>query len=144
MIEFEKAVKDSENDKDNEDPMEEDTDKNETSDSNADALIQKIARTWTNEGNVWNNTYTTTFNADGIVISEGWRNKDTGTYEVTTIKATFNSNQVDSPGTGWESIDGYTYSVTYEYDAGSNTLYATYDDTFKSGYMSNASDGYLH
>lgn len=43
-----------------------------------------------------------------------------------------------------ESIDGYTYSVTYEYDAGSNTLYATYDDTFKSGYMSNASDGYLH
>ena len=147
VIEFEKAVKDSEDDKDNEDPTEEDTDKNETSDSNADALIQKITRTWTNEGNVWNNTYTTTFNADGSVTSEGWRNKDTGIYEVTgptTIKATFNSNQVDSPGTGWESIDGYTYSVTYEYDAGSNTLYATYDDTFKSGYMSNASDGYLH
>ena len=50
VIEFEKAVKDSEDDKDNEDPTEEDTDKNETSDSNADALIQKITRTWTNEG----------------------------------------------------------------------------------------------
>ena len=72
VIEFEKAVKDSEDDKDNEDPTEEDTDKNETSDSNADALIQKITRTWTNEGNVWNNTYTTTFNADGSVTSEGW------------------------------------------------------------------------
>ena len=76
VIEFEKAVKDADADKGNKEPKEE-VDKNETTDSNADAnaLIRKIARTWTNEGNAWSNTYTTTFNADGTVTSEGWRIK---------------------------------------------------------------------
>ena len=149
VIEFEKVVKDSEDDKDTEELKKEDTDQSETTDSNADAdaLIQQIARTWTNEGNAWSNTYTTTFNADGTVTSEGWRNKDAGTYEVTgptTIKATFNSNQRDVPGYGFQTTEGYSYTVTYEYDAGSNTLYATYDSTFKQECRSNANDGYLH
>ena len=63
--------------------------------------------------------YSTQFKSDGTVETTGYRNIDTGTYEVVgenTIQATFDQNYFESAGQSKQLIEGYTYTVLYTYD----------------------------
>lgn len=92
--------------------------------------------------------YYTEFCRDGGVIQTGYRNMDIGTYQITgedTVTAVFVNNLWDSPETGgYQRIDGYSYTVTYTYDADNHTLYANYSDEFEEAANSNAGDGFLY
>lgn len=92
--------------------------------------------------------YYTQFKEDGTVIQNGWRNQDSGHYEIDSknnIIATFDSNTLYSPSTAdYRLLDNYTYTVVYRYNYENQTLYADYSIEFeKSGY-SNAGDGILY
>lgn len=114
---------------------------------NAD-LSTRIVGTWSNQASIpetasFSSRYDTTFSADGRVAQAGWRNRDAGTYHIvnaTTVTATFTYNLFDAPGYGYEQIDGYSYTVTYTYNAENDTLYADYSEELAD---SNATDGTL-
>lgn len=109
-----------------------------------------IIGTWKNEGyneiEGWATSYKTVFNLDGTVIQEGWRNKDTGTYEISEdgkyIIAYYFENYIDFQE-GWQLVEDYEYTVTYEIDADNECLYTQYSEEFKEALMSNAEDGML-
>ena len=72
-------------------------------------------------------------NSDGTIVSQCYRNTDTGTYEVVgenRIKAIFDKNYYEAPGIERELVAGYTYTVLYTYDEDENVLHADYDDDF--------------
>ena len=95
---------------------------------------------------MYTSEYSTEFRSDGTVECTGYRNIDTGTYEIVgenTIQATFDKNYFEGAAQGKELIDGYSYTVLYTYDEDKNTLYAEYDQTFTESGNSNASSGEL-
>lgn len=110
---------------------------------------KKLVGTWGNDAAVseeglWALAYETIFSPDGRVAQYGWRNRDCGTYEMTgenTAVATFCENWFDSPGYGYEKLEGLCYTVTYTYDADTGTLYASYSQDLAD---SNATSGTLH
>ena len=110
---------------------------------------KKLVGTWGNdaaisEDGLWALAYETIFSPDGRVAQYGWRNRDCGTYEMTgenTAVATFRENWFDSPGYGYEKLEGLCYTVTYTYDADTDTLYASYSQDLAD---SNATSGTLH
>lgn len=112
-------------------------------------LSKAIVGTWSNEASLSGSAsfalgYDTTFSSDGRVAQAGWRNRDAGTYRIvngTTAIATFTYNLFSAPSYGYEQIDGYSYTVTYTYNAENDTLYADYAEELGD---SNASDGTLY
>jgi hypothetical protein len=120
---------------------------NEDTEIQNEELLSEIVRSWSNGQSEWAFSYMTTFYDDGTVICEGHRNRDCGTFEIigeNTILATFNENSVQVPGSDYEIVPDYIYSVTYTYNSDDDTLYADYDTTFEEAFMSNASDGVLY
>ena len=120
---------------------------NEDTEIQKEELLSEIVRSWSNGQSEWAFSYMTTFYDDGTVICEGHRNRDCGTFEIigeNTILATFNENSVQVPGSDYEIVPDYIYSVTYTYNSDDDTLYADYDTTFEEAFMSNASDGVLY
>ena len=120
---------------------------NEDTEIQKEELLSEIVRSWSNGQSEWAFSYMTTFYDDGTVICEGHRNRDCGTFEIigeNTILATFNENSVQVPGSDYEIVHDYIYSVTYTYNSDDDTLYADYDTTFEEAFMSNASDGVLY
>ena len=82
-----------------------------------------------------------------IVVLQGWRNKDIGTYEVVdkkTVIATYTENYIDSPGYGYQIQTNYKYRVKYLYNYENDVLEAFYDNNFKTSSLSNADDGPLY
>ena len=73
---------------------------------------------WYTEGfdeeNNWAGSYKIDLSADGKATCEGWRNKDSGTYEVTgdnRILITFDKCETDSPGEGFVPVEGFKYTI---------------------------------
>ena len=108
--------------------------------------LQSTGDVATDSSQEYTSRYSTQFKSDGTVETTGYRNIDTGTYEVVgenTIQATFDQNYFESAGQNKQLIEGYTYTVLYTYDENKDTLYAEYDQTFIEGGYSNASSGEL-
>lgn len=114
-----------------------------------------IVGTWANEDaqlkddiSSYSNGYYTQFKEDGVVVQSGWRNLDYGHYKIENtgkIIATFDTNSFYSPNTGeYQLIDGYSYTVVYEYNKENDTLFADYSDSFEAALYSNAVDGILY
>lgn len=109
-----------------------------------------VTGVWKNEGynevEAWSSSYKTVFNKDGTVLQEGWRNKDTGTYEISEdgryITAYYFENYISFQGE-WQLAEDYQYTVTYEIDVDNECLYAQYSEKFEEAFMSNAEDGML-
>lgn len=62
----------------------------------------------------WDSSYKIELTADGKASCEGWRNKDTGTFEVTgddKVLITFDKCETDSPGEGFVPVEGFVYTV---------------------------------
>ena len=108
--------------------------------------LQSTGDVATDSSQEYTSRYSTQFKSDGTVETTGYRNIDTGTYEVVgenTIQATFDQNYFESAGQNKQLIEGYTYTVLYTYDENKDTLYSEYDQTFIEVGYSNASSGEL-
>lgn len=77
-----------------------------------------VAGVWLTEGydvnENWAVSYKIELSDDGKATCEGWRNKDTGTYEMTgddKVLITFDKCETDSPGEGWVPVEGFKYTV---------------------------------
>ena len=118
---------------------------------NPDFIVGK----WANEAahlddpiSSYSNSYYTQFNENGTIMQSGWRNQDFGHYKIDNngkIIATFDVNKVYSPIIGdYQLLDGYTYTVVYEYNQEDGTLFADYSISFETALYSNAVDGILY
>ena len=98
-----------------------------------------ILGTWETElsqhGDSFNTEDYTTFYADGSVGHKRYRSNDEGTYQITgenTAVAIFTNNMLDDPSVGgYRKLEGYQYTVTYQYDQETNILYADYSSEFE-------------
>lgn len=117
--------------------------------------LELIIGTWANESALsddpassYSGGYFTQFKEDGSVIQSGWRNLDSGHYEIdksNNIIATFDHNLFYSPNVAdYVSLDGYSYTVVYQYNAEDGTMYADYSAEFEESLSSNAKDGVLY
>lgn len=62
----------------------------------------------------WAGSYKIELSADGKATCEGWRNKDSGTFEVTgddKVLITFDQCETDSPGEGFVPVEGFVYTI---------------------------------
>lgn len=62
----------------------------------------------------WAGSYKIELTADGKASCEGWRNKDTGTFEMTadnTALITFDKCETDTPGEGFAPVEGFVYTI---------------------------------
>ena len=62
----------------------------------------------------WACSYQINLTDDGKATCVGWRNKDSGTYEVkgdNKVLITFDKCETDSPGEGWVPVHGYKYTI---------------------------------
>jgi len=80
--------------------------------------VSGVAGVWLTEGydvnENWAVSYKIELSDDGKATCEGWRNKDTGTYEMTgddKVLITFDKCETDSPGEGWVPVEGFKYTV---------------------------------
>lgn len=92
--------------------------------------------------------YHTQFLKDGTVVQTGYRNTDSGTYEILdehTVKATFDHNCYEDPADpdDHDPIENYVYTVEYKLNDEDGSMYATYSENFHQLVMSNAADGIL-
>lgn len=146
----EQEQQDEADDKDEQEPEQE-----EKEDEDVKALREKIIGTWGNEYAFSDDEtmsfsmgYYTQFNEDGTVVQKGYRNTDSGTYQIIdkdTIKATFDHNCYEDPADpdNHDPIKDYIYTVEYEFEEEDGTLEATYSENFHKAVMSNATDGLL-
>ncbi len=76
--------------------------------------------------NNWAGSYYLEFNVDGTASCVGWRNKDTGTYEITApgkLKITFDHCEYDNPEVGgWDFVKGFVYTIDMEYYGNESTI----------------------
>lgn len=109
----------------------------EESEDTEKEIREVICGSWHNETEIedWvGGEYITEFHEDGTVVCTGYRERDTGTYQVigeNIIEAVFDENYFLGAGTEAEFQEGYTYSVRYQYDGKSDTLYAEYSMEFE-------------
>lgn len=62
----------------------------------------------------WAGSYMIELTPDGKASCTGWRNKDTGTYEVTgddKALITFDHCETDNPGEGFQPVDNFKYTI---------------------------------
>ena len=122
---------------------------------NEDEVRSVFIGTWGNEYafsddeiTAFSMAYHTQFLKDGTVIQTGYRNTDSGTYEIideNTVKATFDHNCYQDPADpdNHDPIPDYVYTVTYTMNDEDGTLNAVYSENFHELVMSNATDGIL-
>ena len=90
----------------------------------------------------WSGSYVIELKEDGTATCEGYRNKDSGKYEVKEdgkVVITFDFCSTDEVGAGWVAAEGYSYTVdmTIDGDEAKIKVNASGDD-------SNLEDGTLH
>ncbi len=74
--------------------------------------------TWFTDGydevNNWDSSYKIELAADGSAKCEGYRNKDTGYFDVTgenSVKITFEDCETDTPGEGYQRVENFVYTI---------------------------------
>ena len=104
------------------------------------------AGVWLTEGydvnENWAVSYKIELSDDGKATCEGWRNKDSGTYEVTgdnKVLITFDKCETDSPGEGWVPVEGFVYTIEMTINENDAQIKINAPDV-----ISNLSDGTLH
>ena len=85
---------------------------------NKSQTSSSVTGVWYTEGydetENWACSYKIDLSEDGKATCVGWRNKDSGTYEVkgdNKVLITFDKCETDSPGEGWVPVKGYKYTV---------------------------------
>ena len=101
---------------------------------------------WYTEGydeyNDWASSYFIDLSPDGSALCLGYRNKDTGTYEMinkNTALITFDHCEIDSPGEGWVPVEGFVYTIEMTIDGNDATIKIDAPDV-----ITNLTDGVLH
>lgn len=62
----------------------------------------------------WAGSYRIELTSDGKASCTGWRNKDTGTFEITgddKVLITLDKCETDSPGEGFVPVEGFKYTI---------------------------------
>ena len=94
------------------------------------------------EFNNWAGSYKIELSRDGKATCFGWRNNDSGTYEITgpnSVKITFDHCEVDSPGEGWVPVEGFIYTIDMIIDGDVAQIKIDAPDV-----ISNLEDGIVH
>ena len=137
------------------DTEEEEPEQEEVQEFNKEEVRSVIIGVWGNEYAftddeimAFSMAYHTQFLEDGTVIQTGYRNTDSGTYEIIdehTVKATFDHNCYQDPADpdNHDPIPDYVYTVEYKLNDKDGSMYATYSENFHQLVMSNAEDGIL-
>ncbi len=91
----------------------------------------------------WAESYYIILNNDGSALCTGWRNKDTGTYEITgpgKVLITFDHCECDDPEVGgWTQVNGFKYTIDMEYSGNDATIKINAPDV-----ISNLTNGTIH
>lgn len=91
----------------------------------------------------WAGSYYFILNNDGTALCKGWRNNDTGTYEIKEsgkVIINFDHCEYDDPAAGgWVPLEGFVYSVEMQYSGKEATIKIDAPDV-----VSNLMDGRMH
>ena len=90
----------------------------------------------------WAGSYMIELSGDGKATCFGWRNNDSGTYEITgpnSVKITFDHCEIDSPGEGWVPVEGFIYTIDMIIDGDEAQIKIDAPDV-----ISNLEDGIVH
>ena len=91
----------------------------------------------------WAGSYYLEFHDDGTALCEGYRNRDTGTYEIMEpgkLRITFDHCECDDPSVGgWALVDGFKYTIDMDYSGDDATIKIDAPDV-----ISNLVDGEIH
>lgn len=90
----------------------------------------------------WACSYKIELTEDGNATCNGWRNKDSGTYEMTgdnKAVITFDKCEIDSPGEGWVPVKGFVYKIYMTIDGDEAEIKIDAPDV-----ISNLVDGPVH
>lgn len=97
-----------------EEPVDEETDEKDKKDQDRSVA----AGTWYtqdyDEESNWAGSYKIELKPDGKASCTGWRNKDTGTYEITgdnEALITFDHCEKDDPDAGFRLVEGFKYTI---------------------------------
>lgn len=95
------------------------------------------------EINNWSGSYYIELRDDGTAICMGYRNKDTGSYEIKgpgKVSITFDHCECDDPEVGgWALVKEFTYNVDMEYNGNDARISIHAPDI-----ISNLTDGMMH
>ena len=74
----------------------------------------------------WAESYSIELSGDGNALCTGWRNKDSGTYEITEpgkLRITFDHCEIDNPEIGgWDIVEGFVYTIDMDYSGNNATI----------------------
>lgn len=90
----------------------------------------------------WAMSYKIELSDDGKASCVGWRNKDTGTYEITgnnKVLITFDHCETDEVGEGFKTVDGFRYTVEMSINGNDAQIKIDAPDV-----ISNLEDGTVH
>lgn len=117
-------------------------------------MIDFLVGTWGNDTSFsddevmkFSMAYYTEFHPDHTIFQRGYRNSDSGTYEIideNIIVATFDHNCYEDPADpdNVDPIPDYAYTITYTINE-DGTMYATHSENFHQCIMSNDLDGLI-
>ena len=91
----------------------------------------------------WAESYSIELSGDGNALCTGWRNKDSGIYEITEpgkLRITFDHCEIDNPEIGgWDLVEGFVYTIDMDYSGNDATIKINAPDV-----ITNLTDGVLH
>lgn len=123
-----------------EEPYEEESE--DTSSESTDLVTGKWYTDGYDETDNWAGSYCLELKEDGTATCEGYRNRDSGKYEVKgdgKVFITFDLCETDEPDAGWVAVEGYSYTIDMKIDGDEATIKIDAPDV-----ISNLEDGTLY
>ncbi len=117
----------------------------ETADTKEAGDVSCVGKWYTedyDETENWANSYCLELKEDGTAICQGYRNRDSGKYEVKgpdKVLITFDFCETDEPDAGWVAAEGYKYTIDMTINGDDATIKIDAPDV-----SSNLTDGAMH